>query len=336
MYITETLYWLYKPMRRKFLFDTSRELNKLYHKPRILIMLDMIYCSLFYGAMFTEYGDLGFYHRTHRNRRTYLTTFYNFDLYNKVNDKNSRNLFHDKLLFLNRFSRYIKRRWLNLDTCSDADINHFLDGVKSVVFKASYGDSGKEVEVVDIPNNCTAQYVREKAKKSHFNLIEECVTNHPDIAIFNHDSLNTLRIVSMRKGNLVKILFAGLRVGAKGARIDNISQGGSVARVDIETGRINSGFYTKASSGAPASNNDCLSAMGKTIPYWTECLELVRNMALEVSNIRFIAWDVAVLPPPIGPEVIEANESFGSVIMQLYNAPDEEGLKPIVETFFRE
>lgn len=336
MYFKQTLYWLYKPSRRKYLLGTAKQLSDMHKKPRVLIMLDMIYCSLVYGAMFTEYGDLGFYYRTGKNRKTYLTTFYNFRLYDKVNDKKSRVLFHDKLLFLNRFSRYIKRRWLNLEVCSDYDICKLLEGTKSVVFKASFGDSGKEVEVVDVHDDFTAKGIRDKAKEAHYNLVEECVTNHPVIAAFNPNSLNTIRIVSMRKDNIVKILFAGLRVGAKDARIDNISQGGSVARVDIETGMINSGFYTKASSGATAKSQDRVSAVGTSLPYWKETIQLVRDLALEVPDIRFVAWDIAVLPPPFGPEVIEANESFGSVIMQLYNAYDEEGLKPIVDYFFRE
>ena len=56
-------------------------------------------------------------------------------------------------------------------------------------------------------------------------------------------------------------------------------------------------------------------------------------IALEAKETRFIAWDIAITPS--GPEIIEANESFGSVIMQLYNKKTEDGLKPIVEKFFK-
>lgn len=321
-------------MRRKYMLKISKELNELYHKPRVLIILDMIYCSLYYGAMFSEYGDLGFYFRSHRNRKTYLTTFYNFKLYNKVNDKKLRILFHDKLQFLSRFSHFIKRKWININTSTDSEINNFLKEVKSVVLKASYGDSGKEIEVIDVTGEISAKEIRQKANMKKYNLMEECVTNHPAIAALNPNSLNTLRIVSMRKNDNVKILFAGLRVGAKGARIDNISQGGSVARIDIKTGKVNSRFYTKASYRTSSVGNECFSSHivgGIVIPYWEKTLSLIQNVALEVSGIRFVAWDVAILPS--GPEIIEGNESFGSVIMQLYNTYEEEGLKPVVNAF---
>lgn len=333
MYIKNTLYWIYKQDRRKFLFNTSKQLSHINHKSSAFIMLDMLYCSLVYGCMFTEYGDLQFYYRSRKNRKTYLTTFYNFDLYDKVNDKGSRILFHDKLLFLHRFSKYIKRGWLNLDECNDSEINTFLEGKKSIVLKASYGDSGKEVLVMDIDNATNASSIRELCKESHFNLVEECVINHNEISRFNKNSLNTLRIVSMLKGTEVKILFAGLRVGAKDARIDNISQGGRVARINIETGTIDSPFFTKKSSNQPSQCNNELNAIGFEIPYWHSTLKLVNEVALEAKETRFIAWDIAITPS--GPEIIEANESFGSVIMQLYNKKTEDGLKPIVEKFFK-
>lgn len=39
-----------------------------------------------------------------------------------------------------------------------------------------------------------------------------------------------------------------------------------------------------------------------------------------------VAWDVAITED--GVDIIEGNESFGSVIMQLYYKSDEMGLKP--------
>ena len=52
-----------------------------------------------------------------------------------------------------------------------------------------------------------------------------------------------------------------MRIGAKGSLIDNISQGGAVARIDLDSGKIDSCFYTKRSSKA---TEDIAARVGKS------------------------------------------------------------------------
>ena len=117
----------------------------------------MIWCSLKYGAMFTEYDDLNFIYRTAKNRATFITTFFNFKLYDKINDKRYRDDFHNKIRFLNKFSCIINREWLDISNSNDEQIASFLAKHKKVVFKSSYGDSGKEVKIVSFSENADAE-----------------------------------------------------------------------------------------------------------------------------------------------------------------------------------
>ena len=332
MYIIDTLYYLYKPFKRKALVEISGKLSKGNPFKRIAIIIDMVYCSLIHGAMFTEYGDLGFFYRKNRNRKTYLTTFYNFKFYDKVNQKDKRVVFHNKLLFLKRFSAFIKREWIDLSCCSESEFETFLKGKKSIVLKSSMGDSGKEVCVIDLNTFKSIGQLSSYIHENNFNLVEECVSNCPELESLNSSSLNTLRITTFVVNNKVNILFAGLRVGAKGAKIDNISQGGYVAKIDIESGKICSDFYKKESSSK--SNNVIDSAIGFQIPFWDQVLSLINKIALVEKDVRFISWDICISPSV--PDVIEGNESFGSVILQVFNKFDEPGLKPEVEKFYSE
>ena len=52
----------------------------------------------------------------------------------------------------------------------------------------------------------------------------------------------------------------------------------------------------------------------------------VKEAAKLVPQIAIVAWDVAITPN--GIELIEGNESFGSVIMQVYYGHQDDGLKP--------
>ena len=324
MYIKKTLLYLVVKSKRDTLVEISKKISKEIHKNRFFIIMDMIWCSLKYGTMFTEYDDLDFVHRTKKNRATYITTFFNFKLYNKINDKHYRNDFHNKIRFLNKFAGIIKRDWLDLTKSSDEEISSFLKRHKKVVFKYSYGDSGKEVKVILFDESTDVEAFKKFAVDNKYDMVEECLQNHDKVAYFNQTSLNTIRIVTVRTSKKVNILFAGLRIGAKGASIDNISQGGAVARIDLDTGKINSDFYTKRSS--IVSKDIVASEIGYQLPYWQEVKDLALKATEIVQQMGIVAWDICITPN--GPEIIEGNESFGSVIMQLYYDCTQEGLKP--------
>ena len=324
MYIKRTLFYLYKKSKRDTLVEISAKLSKENQKNRIAIIADMIWCSLKYGAMFTEYDDLDFIHRTAKNRATYITTFYNFKLYDKINNRQYRDDFHNKIRFLNKFSSIIKRDWLDLKNSSDEQISSFLDKHKKVVFKSSYGDSGKEVKIISFDENADVEEFKRIALENNFDMAEQCLQNHERLAFFNGTSLNTIRIVTVRTQKNADVLFAGLRIGAKGALLDNISQGGAVARINLDTGKINSGFYTKRSSKPTDDIAD--NAIGYQLPYWQEVKDLALKASGIIPQMGIVAWDICITPN--GPEIIEGNESFGSVIMQLYYDCTQEGLKP--------
>ena len=195
-----------------------------------------------------------------------------------------------------------------------------------MVFKSSYGDSGKEIKIISFDDNMNVEKFKKIASESNFDLVEECLQNHERLDFFNETSLNTIRIVTINIQKNVYILFAGLRIGAKGALIDNISQGGAVARIDLDTGKINSGFYTKRSS--LSTEEIATDAIGYQLPYWQEVKDLALKAAEIISEMGIVAWDICITPK--GPEIIEGNESFGSVIMQLYYDCTQEGLKPVL------
>ncbi len=326
IYLEDTLYALYKRKKRSVLFRVSKRLAQESGKNRLGIMLDMIHASLKHGAMFTEYEDLNFFYRTEKNRATFITTLYNIRLYNHINKKERRDDFHHKIRFLNLFQPLVHREWIDIKTATEEEVQAFLQCHRKVVVKADYGDSGQEVELWTIPEGYSANQFKEEMEKKQFQLAEECLYNHPVIAQLNESSLNTLRVVTVRRGDQVHFLFAGIRVGQKDSPLDNISQGGAVARIDLETGKINSSFYNKASSYVDIQEKQYLEHIGLQIPYWQEVKEMAIQAAQTIPEINYVAWDICVTEN--GPAMIEGNESFGSVIMQLYYTPEEEGLKP--------
>jgi len=331
MYLFNTLYYLYKKEKRKVLLGVSARLAKEAKKSRLFYICDMVWCSLRYGAMFAEYDDMDFAFRSAQNRATILTTFYNFRLYDKLNQKEYRRQFHDKIKFLRSFSSMIKRDWVAIEEVSEAQLQDFLNRHKKVVLKKSYGDSGKQVQVKTLEDNITAEDFREYTRRNGYDLAEQCIINHPDVGVFNETSLNTVRIATVQINGNVDFLFAGLRVGAKGCELDNISQGGAVARIDLDTGILTSGFLTKRSARRNAEIAQ--DQIGYQLPYWEEVKQVAKEAAMVIPEIGFVSWDICITEN--GPEIIEGNESFGSTIMQLACSHTEPGLKPKLESILK-
>ncbi len=333
MYILDPLYYLYKKNKRKDLIAVASRISQQQNISRFKIIIDMIGCALKYGAIWGEYGDLNFYFRSPENRNTYITTFYNFKLYDKINKKEYRNLFHEKVQFLDKFSEFIKRAWICTDGLSDEEVKAFLAKHKNVVAKASYGDSGKQVEVINITENDDLDEILAHIKEQNFNLIEEQIYNHTKLKKLNPTSLNTMRIVTVRNDFGVTLLFAGVRAGrGEDAKIDNFSQGGKMAGIDIETGKINSPFFVKLSA-CESRQEQFLEDSEEDfyIPCWEAAVETVKKAAEVVPQIGIVAWDVAVTESG-EIDIIEGNESFCSVVMQVARGNDEEGLKPALKS----
>ena len=330
MYILDPVYYLCKPEKRADLLSISKQIAESQGVSQVQVIFDMIGSAVKYGTMWTEYGDLGFYFRSPENRKSFITTFYNFKLYDKINKQSERKIFHDKICFLKKFSEYIKRDWVSTEDHSDDEVLFFLQTHKNIVAKASGGDSGKEVEVINSKTDSDLYDLLNYIKEKQYNLIEEQIYNHPAMNPLHPGSLNTVRIVTLRTDQSVEFLFAGIRVGAKDSKIDNISQGGKVASLDLLTGKIASPFYSKASSHSTfVPDKEDRELMGFQLPCWNQVTETVKKAAMVVPEIRIVAWDIAITEN--GVDLVEGNESFGSVIMQLACSHTEYGLKPKLE-----
>ena len=140
----------------------------------------------------------------------------------------------------------------------------------------------------------------------------------PKLNILYPYAVNTYRIMSIKTDDNVDIISAYIRLGNNGAVVDNHHSGGMSSPVDIETGEI---LY-------PAIDIDCnlfevhpmtnIKIPGYKLPCWKQSIDLVKQAAMLVPELRYIGWDVAVSVD--GPLLIEGNHIPGYDVMQL---PDQ-------------
>lgn len=142
-------------------------------------------------------------------------------------------------------------------------------------------------------------------------LIEEYLEQHPAYAWFNETSVNTLRLLVYAAPNeRARTLGGYLRIGRRGALVDNHVAGGIVAGVDIASGVLGPAFDgTAARRVYPTHPDSGRDIEGRALPFWRESLALAEATLDAFPKMRFAGFDIAVTPS--GPTIVEINNYPG-------------------------
>lgn len=145
-------------------------------------------------------------------------------------------------------------------------------------------------------------------------ILEELIENDNIMASLHPQSLNTVRIPTVRYDDRVEVMHPFLRMGCGDAFVDNAGSGGIMGNVDIETGTV----YAAADElgrGYTHHPDSGIELTGFTIPRWQEALELVKRMARVLPSVRYVGWDMA-LTKNTGWVMIEGNDK-GQFVFQV-------------------
>lgn len=221
--------------------------------------------------------------------------------------------------------------------CSPADLEELTgrEGIGSMVLKPARGTHGAGVVVVprierrahgvlwhtkEGETRSTSELLAETPALGRWSspgfLLEECLSQHPDIDELAPFTVNTVRIVTLLRDADAVVLLACIRLGRAGSMVDNYSQGGYCAYVDPDTGII-----------GPAKRRDAPGAVletrhvdngvrftGRAVPLWSEAVALCLRAARLTPGLRAVGWDVVITPA--GPVIIEGNRDWGLMMWQ--------------------
>lgn len=171
---------------------------------------------------------------------------------------------------------------------------------------------GKRVGVKEITGRTTA---------GRRYLIQDFVYQHKDIAKIAPNSLNTIRVETVRWKKNTHIHYALARFSARAeANVDNATQGGTFVGIDIDRGVLREfGEYFKFENGAHETEHPISGVTYKDfpLPYWDEIVELVTKLHPLFYGLVSVGWDIAITEN--GPIVLEGNTSPCSKMAQMAN-----------------
>lgn len=150
--------------------------------------------------------------------------------------------------------------------------------------------------------------------------LSEAVAQHPYAASLYSETVNTIRIITMRAPDtgFIKVFFAVQRVGtSRTIPVDNASRGGLVCRIDLDSGRLSHARSLHELTVYENHPDSGVRFEDVVIPDWQALKDEILALANRFPYLSFVAWDVVKLPDGRSC-VIEANTSSGVNIIQLW------------------
>lgn len=142
-------------------------------------------------------------------------------------------------------------------------------------------------------------------------IFQELILQDEALKKINYSSINTLRIVTYKsKKNELEILSGFIRIGRKGAIIDNAHAGGIVVPFNKETGKMGSEGLQLIDNGGGVFHKHPDTGIifdNFQIPHYTHVKEIVTK-ASSLFKFPLLGWDVAITPN--GPTIVEVNHNF--------------------------
>ena len=299
-------------MNYRGFFKTISNIHKKTKRSRILIFLDIIYCGFKYEAGYIDYELFEMYNMDKYQRKTVITRGINNEIIRKYNDPKAMKVFGDKIKFNEIFDKYLKRDWLEITKDNYDEFDNFCKKHKNFIAKPTKECCGKGVDLVNVKGK-NLKKVHDMLFKTNHLLVEETVNQNKTLNELHPDSINTIRIVTL-KGIVVAAL---LRIGNKHNHVDNFNHGGLCVPIEIESGKIVYEAIDKKGNLYERHPLTKKQIVGMKIPKWTEVKKFCEDAALEIPEVGYIGWDVSVTKNN-GICFIEANEFPGH---DLYGLP---------------
>lgn len=253
-------------------------------------------------------------------------------IYRKMVTPNVRNIFFNKVLFLQAFSNYIHRKWLRVKDSSFEEFEQMIESNESCIAKPIKGTRGDGIFKIEKNSLCDKKTLYIRCVDDDI-LLEECIHAHHEIEAFHPKSLNTIRVVTISNNERSVVFGALLRMGAGDSFVDNTHSGGVFASIDIKTGIIDTDGIDSEGNHYVSHPDTNIKIKGFQIPYWEEVLKACDAATRVVPNTIFSGWDVCVLEDGT-IEFIEGNHApdFDGGMQ----APHKIGVKKKIQTVVQE
>ena len=151
-----------------------------------------------------------------------------------------------------------------------------------------------------------------------------------ELSAFNETSVNTVRVITVKTKKGIVVPYCILRMGRRGAFVDNSGNGGVIACIDYASGKLNTDGYDEKGDIYLAHPDTGTTFKGTQLPDWDKLQALSEEVANRTKKINMVGWDFA--HTPIGWVMVEGNDSPHIIAQQMILG----GLKDTMDKLLQE
>lgn len=143
-------------------------------------------------------------------------------------------------------------------------------------------------------------------------LAQSTIRQHPAMASLHPQSINTLRIVTVKslRDGVIRVWPSILRIGTGNSIVDNTSQGGLCVGIDFETAHLKKWGFFKPQFGRKTDRHPDSGIVFSEfeIPFLKEAQEQAVYFHSMLPGMQSVGWDIAI--GENGPVFIEGNDNW--------------------------
>ena len=252
-----------------------------------------------------------------------IPALYDLKLINTYDDKN----FSEKLFpMVSQPYCYVKNinghYFSNDNSITYEEALRRCQDIPSAIIKPTlYTSGGEGVKKISIHKGMVGDKTIEDVFKEYGKnfVLQQIVEQHEDLKRLNPTSLQTFRVVTYWRNDEIVLVSALLRIGRKGAFVDNGSAGGYCCGCTSD-GKLKKYAYTFHPTTKVAKTDNGIILEDYVLPHFEEVISTAKLLHYEVPHLPLVGWDLTV--DKDGKVVlIEINPTFGINILQLTNGP---------------
>lgn len=286
---------------------------------QFLVFCDYLGAALRYGASAADYFTYEFYDKRRRARQPFVCWRLKKKFMKIMNDYSKAHIFNNKVEFLDCFSKFIGREWLDVASVSFEEFVAFCWRHETFIAKPQNLSCGRGVRKVVAGENQEKLYQQLKEEKA---LIEEIIVQHRTMQMLYPHAVNSIRLAAAYVDGQMIVLGAVLRCGSGGNCIDNHGAGGWALKIEPVSGIVVSDGCNIRRIRQCKHPDSGIIFHGFQIPHWDKVLQLVEEAGTIVPGVRYVGWDVAIREDDV--VLIEGNfEGMFNVLQQ----PADQGIK---------
>lgn len=272
-------------------------------------LLDYILCYFLFCLTADEYFQYEFMTKGLMWRNHHITIERRKFIDSMINNPSKTGVLANKAEFNHFYEEYMGRKWCDIKSVSEKEFIKLFSNSSRIIIKPRGYYGGIGVKAYDL-NGTEVRKIYNKyfGRKGDF-IAEEYLFQEGILHDINPDSLNSIRVTTLRNGSEVEVIDGFFRCGCGDAVVDNFSSGGIIFPYNVKTGEVYTGH---------SRDNICISEhplskikiKGMVLPDY----ELIKVEAEKVhksapEGLDLVGWDICVIDGKV--VLIEGNSLPG-------------------------